>query len=93
MQSPTRVRRRWTAIVPALLIAPLPLVAASPEWLAAGKEAMVAADSVYASRAGLEILQAIALVDRSNGLAAQRFSELGIPHVSLVTPTDLGVEE
>ena len=47
----------------------------------------------YALSVGLEILQAIALVDRSSGVAAQRFAELDIPHLSLVSPTDLGVSE
>ena len=47
----------------------------------------------YALSVGLEVVQAIALVDRSGGVAGQRFAELGVPHVSLVTPADLGVEE
>lgn len=47
----------------------------------------------YALSVGLEILQAIALVDRSDGMAAERFAELGIPHLALVKPADLGVEE
>lgn len=41
---------------------------------------------------GLEIVQAIALVDRSDGAAAQNFAALGIPHVALITPEDLGVD-
>ena len=40
---------------------------------------------------GFEIVQAIALVDRSGGLAAANFERLGIPHIGLVTPADLGV--
>ncbi len=47
----------------------------------------------YALSVGLEVVQAIALVDRSGGVAGERFAELGVPHVSLVTPADLGVEE
>ena len=42
---------------------------------------------------GLKVVQAIALIDRSDGAAAANFSRLGIPHVALVTPTDLGVDE
>lgn len=40
---------------------------------------------------GFEILQAVALVDRSAGKARENFAALGIPHVSLVLPEDLGV--
>lgn len=47
----------------------------------------------YAISAGLEVVQAIALVDRSEGRAAARFEALGIPHTALVTPADLGVVE
>ncbi len=46
----------------------------------------------YALDEGLVIVQAIAVVDRSGGEAARRFAELGVPHVALVTPQDLGVE-
>lgn len=40
---------------------------------------------------GLEVVQAIALVDRSGDVAASRFAARGIPYVSVVTPSDLGV--
>lgn len=40
--------------------------------------------------AGFEIVQAIALVDRSAGQARANFEKLGIEHVSLITPSDLG---
>jgi orotate phosphoribosyltransferase len=40
---------------------------------------------------GFEVVQAIALVDRSEGRAAENFAALGIDHVSLVVPADLGV--
>ena len=56
-----------------------------------GGAALEAAD--YALEAGLVIVQAIAVVDRSHGVAAEKFGALGIPHVALVTPTDLGVEQ
>lgn len=42
---------------------------------------------------GLEVVQAIALVDRSDGAAADRFEEMGIPYLALVHPVDLGVGE
>ncbi|HEY5889630.1 MAG TPA: orotate phosphoribosyltransferase [Acidimicrobiia bacterium] len=44
-----------------------------------------------AESAGLIVSQAIALVDRSNGVARQRFADRGIDHVALVEPADLGV--
>jgi orotate phosphoribosyltransferase len=44
-----------------------------------------------ALEAGLEVVQAIVLVDRSDGLALERFHERGIPFVAIVTPADLGV--
>jgi len=47
----------------------------------------------YAISRDLDVVQAIALVDRSQGLARSKFAALGIPHVSLVTPADLGVSE
>jgi orotate phosphoribosyltransferase len=56
-----------------------------------GSAAIEAAEYLLAE--GFEIVQAIALVDRSGGRAAANFQELGIPHVALVTPSDLGVDE
>lgn len=44
-----------------------------------------------ALEAGLNVVQAIALVDRSEGLAVERFQGRGIPFVSVVSPADLGV--
>jgi orotate phosphoribosyltransferase len=46
----------------------------------------------YLLEEGFSIVQAIALVDRSEGKAAANFAALGIEHVSLVTPRDLGVD-
>ncbi len=43
--------------------------------------------------AGVAVVKAIALVDRSNGATAGRVEALGIPYVALVTPQDLGVED
>lgn len=42
--------------------------------------------------AGLIVSQAIALVDRSYGVAGKRFAERGIEQIALVHPEDLGVE-
>ena len=55
-----------------------------------GSAAVEAAEYLLAE--GFEIIQAIALVDRSAGAAAANFDALGIPHVGLVTPADLGVD-
>lgn len=41
--------------------------------------------------AGVTVAKAIALVDRSDGVAGQRVRERGIEYVALVTPDDLGV--
>lgn len=41
--------------------------------------------------AGLEVVQAISLVDRSSGRAAERFAGSGVPYRALLTPADLGV--
>lgn len=43
------------------------------------------------SGVGIEVAQAVALVDRSDGAVAMRLSDLGIPYVAIVTPADLGV--
>lgn len=43
--------------------------------------------------AGVEVVKAVALVDRSDGAAARRVKALGMPYVALVTPQDLGVED
>jgi orotate phosphoribosyltransferase len=40
---------------------------------------------------GLVVVQAISLVDRSNGSAAERFAAMGIPYRALLAPADLGV--
>jgi orotate phosphoribosyltransferase len=39
--------------------------------------------------AGHEVMQAISVADRSNGIVAKKMAELGIPYVALVTPEDL----
>jgi orotate phosphoribosyltransferase len=53
--------------------------------------ALLEAVEVLAS-SGIDVIQAITIVDRSGGLAARRIGERGIPFVSLLSPTDLGVE-
>jgi orotate phosphoribosyltransferase len=40
---------------------------------------------------GFEIVQAIALVDRSGGKARESLATLGIEHQALIRPEDLGV--
>jgi orotate phosphoribosyltransferase len=45
----------------------------------------------HALEAGLVIVQAIALVDRSSGAAGSRFNAMGVPYRSLILPEDLGV--
>lgn len=43
--------------------------------------------------AGMEVRQAIALVDRSDGQAARTCELRGVPFLALVVPSDLGVDE
>ena len=40
---------------------------------------------------GLDVVQVVALVDRSNGRASEVFADRGIPYSAIVTPVDLGV--
>jgi orotate phosphoribosyltransferase len=42
---------------------------------------------------GLEVVQAMALVDRSGGLVHDRVGQAGFPFQALITPEDLGVAE
>lgn len=42
---------------------------------------------------GYRVLQAIVVVDRSNGAAARRCAHLGVPFAAVVLPSDLGIEE
>ena len=44
------------------------------------------------SKAGIEVVQAISVVDRSNGVAGGRIGQRGIPFVALLRPADLGME-
>ena len=40
----------------------------------------------------IEVTQAVALVDRSDGSARERLAELGVPFTAVITPEDLGVK-
>jgi orotate phosphoribosyltransferase len=52
------------------------------------------AAAVEALRAeGIEVVQAIVLVDRSDGAAAELMDGLGVPLIALLLPEDLGVTE
>ncbi|HEY7565175.1 MAG TPA: orotate phosphoribosyltransferase [Acidimicrobiia bacterium] len=42
--------------------------------------------------AGIEIAQAVVLVDRSQGAAARLMSDRGIPFVAVLQPSDLGMD-
>jgi orotate phosphoribosyltransferase len=42
---------------------------------------------------GLQVVQAIALVDRSGGVVRERVVAAGFPYQALITPEDLGVVE
>jgi orotate phosphoribosyltransferase len=41
--------------------------------------------------AGVEVVQAVALVDRSDGAVARGAERRGVPYIALVNPADLGV--
>ncbi len=53
---------------------------------------MAAAVAVLQSE-GVQVVQAVVLVDRSSGAATARLAEYDVPLVSLLTPQDLGVNE
>lgn len=54
-----------------------------------GGAALEAAEAAAAG--GLDVVQALALVDRSGGRAAAAFAEHSIPYLALLLPEDLGV--
>lgn len=66
-------------------------VAILEDTTTSGSAAQEAVDVVV--DAGLKVLQVLALVDRSGGVAVERFADLGIPFDAVVTPLDLGVGE
>ncbi len=41
--------------------------------------------------AGLRVVQAVAVVDRSDGAAEERLAALSVPFIALISPADLGV--
>lgn len=43
--------------------------------------------------AGIEVVQALVVVDRSNGEAGRRCGELGVPFTAVILPADLGISE
>lgn len=52
------------------------------------------ASAVTALRAeGVQVIQAVVLVDRSEGVAAACLADLEVPLVALLTPEDLGVQQ
>ena len=55
-----------------------------------GSAPIEAAESAISE--GLEVVQAVILVDRSGGIARKRFTDRGIPYVALIDPADLGVD-
>ena len=55
-----------------------------------GGAALEAAEA--ATAAGLRVIQAVALVDRSDGRAEEAFDEQSIPYRALLLPRDLGVK-
>ena len=46
-----------------------------------------------ATSEGLEVVQAITLIDRSGMTVTEGMAERGIPYTAVITPADLGVEE
>lgn len=67
---------------------PMP-VAVLEDTTTTGSAAVEAAR--YLIEEGFDVVQAIALVDRSEGKAEANFAALGIRHTALVTPAQLGV--
>ena len=65
-------------------------VAVLEDTVSTGGALLEAAEVLTA--AGIEVIQAITILDRSNGLAGRRIGEQGIPFVALLRPADLGVE-
>lgn len=41
---------------------------------------------------GLDIIEVVALIDRSGGAAGRRMADLDVPYSSVITPADLGIE-
>ena len=67
------------------------VVAVLEDTTTTGGAMLEALDLAVAS--GLQVVQAIALVDRSGGRVQERVAKTGVRYLALVTPQDLGVEE
>ena len=64
-------------------------VAILEDTTTSGAAALEAAQ--HAREMGLELVQTIALMDRSDGSAQERLESLGVPFIALLRPSDLGV--
>lgn len=67
------------------------MVAILEDTTTTGGAALEAAEAAIA--AGLEVVQVIALMDRSDGRAEEAFEEQSIPYVPLLLPRDLGIKK
>ena len=65
-------------------------VAIVEDTMSTGGAALDAAEA--ATAAGLRVIQAIAIVDRSAGRAAEAFETQSIPFTPLLVPRDLGIK-
>lgn len=72
-------------------VAPQTRVVILEDTTTTGGAAIEATEAAIAE--GLDVIQAVALVDRSGDRAADAFAARGIPYVALVKPSDLGVAE
>ncbi len=54
--------------------------------------ATLAAVAAVLAAAGVDVVQAVTLVDRGGGEPARRMDDAGIPYVAILTPADLGIE-
>jgi orotate phosphoribosyltransferase len=66
------------------------VVAVVEDTVTTGNALLEAVDVL--TEAGIEVIQAICIVDRSGGSAGRRIGQRGIPFVALLRPADLGVE-
>ena len=71
-------------------VAPGDAVAVVEDTFTTGSAMLEAIDVL--TEAGIDVIQAITIVDRSGGVAGRRIGQRGIPFVALLRPADLGVE-
>jgi orotate phosphoribosyltransferase len=86
-----RESARWV-VLPKALVGPLgpeDRVAVVEDTTTTGTSLLEAVDALAAE--GIGVVQAVILVDRSDGRAAGAFAERGIPYRALLLPADLGV--